>query len=330
VTLPAHSVVPPLPSCLRPVVDYLERHFLYPTHMSSDASFEYAGDKPSSLFSQTSLSVRNATGCVMVADNTFLPKQSPPLLAVLLSGMKRIMNVNSFLAELICGTLLSHLRGHFTGNQILGNMDCGSVLDLQDQQTHLSSEKATTQRRVYGRILQSLLLARGIHPPFCHEFSHPDRFHPATKNRPARPPIPQAQWTTQQWLNHLADRYVSPHPRHTVMMASQKLAPGRIFRIEVEVFLSQVLAPDSLYWARRGMPTVNPIGSFYSPLTRAYEYLRQREAGYEAQSRTEESKYYPKGYWTTCSLAFMKPVLDKLGASRFSDLRANYLLVMWD
>jgi hypothetical protein len=78
------------------------------------------------------------------------------------------------------------------------------------------------------------------------------------------------------------------------------------------------------------MPTVNPIGSFYSPLTRAHEYLRQREAGYEAQSRTEESKYYPKGYWTSCSLAFMKPVLDKLGVSRFSDLRANYLLVMWD
>jgi hypothetical protein len=26
----------------------------------------------------------------------------------------------------------------------------------------------------------------------------------------------------------------------------------------------------------------------------------------------------------------MKPVLDKLGSSRFSDLRANYLLVMWD
>jgi hypothetical protein len=78
VTLPAHSVVPPLPPCLRPVVDYLEHHFLSPTHMSSDASFEYAGDKPSSLFSQASLSVRNATGCVMVADNSFLPKQSPP------------------------------------------------------------------------------------------------------------------------------------------------------------------------------------------------------------------------------------------------------------
>jgi hypothetical protein len=26
----------------------------------------------------------------------------------------------------------------------------------------------------------------------------------------------------------------------------------------------------------------------------------------------------------------VKPVLDKLGSSRFSDLRANYLLVMWD
>jgi hypothetical protein len=44
------------------------------------------------------------------------------------------------------------------------------------------------------------------------------------------------------------------------------------------------------------MPTANPIGSFYTPLTRAHEYLRQREAGYELQSRTEESKYYPKGY----------------------------------
>jgi hypothetical protein len=129
--------------------------------MSSDASFEFAGDKPSSLFSQTSLSVRNATGCVMVADNTFLPKQSPPLLAVLLTGIKRIMDVNSFLAELICGTLMSHLRGHFTGNQILGDMNCGSVLDLQDQQTHLSPEKATTQRRAYGRVLQN----QGNSPP---------------------------------------------------------------------------------------------------------------------------------------------------------------------
>jgi hypothetical protein len=96
VTLPAHSVVPPLPPCLRPVVDYLERHHLTPTHMSSDASFEFAGDKPSSLFSQNSLSVRNATGCVMVADNSFLPKQSPPLLVVLLTGIERIMNVNFF------------------------------------------------------------------------------------------------------------------------------------------------------------------------------------------------------------------------------------------
>jgi hypothetical protein len=78
------------------------------------------------------------------------------------------------------------------------------------------------------------------------------------------------------------------------------------------------------------MPTANPIGSFYIPLTRAHEYLRQREAGYELQSRTEESKYYPKGYWTSSSLAFVKPVLNKLGSSRFSDLRANYLLVMWD
>jgi hypothetical protein len=145
------------------------------------------------LFSQASLSVRNATGCVMVADNFFLPKQSPPLLVVLLTGMERIMDVSSFLAELICGTLMSHLCGHFTENLILGDMDCGSVLDLQDQQTHLSSKRATTQRRVYGRILQSFLLAKKIHPPFCHEFSHPDRFHPATKNRPARPPIPQAQ-----------------------------------------------------------------------------------------------------------------------------------------
>jgi hypothetical protein len=90
------------------------------------------------------------------------------------------------------------------------------------------------------------------------------------------------------------------------------------------------MAPDSLYWIRRGMPTANPIGSFYTPLTNAHEYLRQREAGYELQSRTEESKYYPKGYWTSSSLAFVKPVLDKLGSSRFSDLRANYLLVMWD
>jgi hypothetical protein len=59
-------------------------------------------------------------------------------------------------------------------------------------------------------------------------------------------------------------------------------------------------------------------------------FLCQREAGYELQSRTQESKYYPKGYWTSSSLAFVKPVLDKLGSSRFSDLRANYLLVMWD
>jgi hypothetical protein len=73
VTLPAHSVVPPHPPRRRPVVDYLERHHLYPTHMSSDASFEFAGDKPSSLFSHLSETPRDASWCRIIPSSPSNP-----------------------------------------------------------------------------------------------------------------------------------------------------------------------------------------------------------------------------------------------------------------
>jgi hypothetical protein len=78
-----------------------------------------------------------------------------------------------------------------------------------------------------------------------------------------------------------------------------------------------------------GMPTVNPVGSLYSPSNQALNYLLQRDL--KVSLRPPETRYYDPTYWARCgSVQLLRPVLNKLAGSRSSDLRSAYLCLVWD
>jgi hypothetical protein len=108
------------------------------------------------------------------------------------------------------------------------------------------------------------------------------------------------------------------------------LRPLKVVRICVEDLLSEVMNPGSLSWEYGGMPTLNPVCSELSPLVAAKAYLRQRDDGALAASRSLASRYYPVNYWSQSFLCLIQPVLNRLGSSRYSVLRASYLNLVWD
>jgi hypothetical protein len=246
--LPAGPIIPPLPPCLLPVVVFLREQNITPVLISSDASFEYAGGPPSSVFTNTELAVANCTACIMVADSSF-PLSSPPAVAVIIHGLERIQHGNPLIGELVGGTGMSHLRLPFPSPlvPIEADMDCGAVTTLQKQQIYLPPDQVSAQHRVYGAVLRAFLQERGDHLQVCHGHAHPERFHPVTRNRPTRPPIPRSLWSTRNWLNHLADTYASPDPM-AITSLEPGLRPRRVFYIQVEDLLNQVMSPDSLVW----------------------------------------------------------------------------------
>jgi hypothetical protein len=78
------------------------------------------------------------------------------------------------------------------------------------------------------------------------------------------------------------------------------------------------------------MPTLNLICSELSPLVAAKDYLRQRDDGALAASRSLESRYCPVNYWSQSSLCLIQLVLSRLGSSWYSELRASYLNLVYD
>jgi hypothetical protein len=197
---------------------------------------------------------------------------------------------------------------------------------LQDQQIHLPPDLVLAQHRVYG-VLRAFLQGRGDHPRVRPGHAHPERFHPATRNCPAHPHISRFQWSTRNWFNHLADRYTSPDPMATASL-KPRLRPQRVFHIQVEDLLSQVMSPDSLVWMSQDMPTVNLVCSILSPLLGASAYFAQRDS--RALTRSVLTRCYPEGYWSQSSLGLLQSVLDKLGSPRFSDFQAIYLNLVWN
>jgi hypothetical protein len=228
------------------VVAFLREQNINPVLMSSDASFEYAGGPPSSVFNDRELAVANCTACIMVADSSF-PLSNPPAMAVIIHGTERIRHGKPFIGELVGGTGMSYLRSPFPSLlvPIKTDMDCGAVTTLQDQQIYLPPNQVSAQYRVYGAVLRAFLQGRGDHPRVRHGHAHPERFYPATRNCPARPPISHSQWSTRNWLNHLTDRYASPDPMATASL-EPGLRPRRVFHIQVEDLLNQVMSPNSL------------------------------------------------------------------------------------
>jgi hypothetical protein len=323
--LPAGLIIPPLPPCLLPVVTFLREQNITPVLMSSDASFEYAGGPPSSVFNNTELAVANCTACIMVADS-FFPLSGPPAVAVIIHGIERIRHGNPFIGELVGGTGMSYLRSPFLSPlvSIEADMNSGEVTSLQDQQIHLPPDQVSAQHWVYGAVLRAFLQGRGDHPRVCHRHAHPERFHPATRNLPARPSIPRSQWSTRNWLNHLADRYASPDPMATASF-KPGLRPRRVFYIQVEDLLNQVMSPDSLVWVSQDMPTVNPVCSILSPLL-GRAYLAQRDS--RTFTRSALTRYYPEGYWSQSSLGLLQSVLDNRQGCLTQ--RATYLNIVWD
>ena len=220
---------------------------------------------------------------------------------------------------------MSFLRAAF-GYPISADMDCAAVIALQNQQEHLSPEAASEQNKVYGALLRALIQAKGNQPPIQHGYAHPERFHPATKTKPARPIIPRSQWTKRLWMNHMADRYASHKFDNNL---APGLQPQRVFRIQVEDLLSQIMPPDSLFWVHARMPTVNSVCALKSPEYEAAEYLAQRDMQATETSRNQ-SRYYPDGYWASSVIGLLKPVLDSLTGKRFSDRRTTLLNLIWD
>jgi hypothetical protein len=121
-SLPTRSIIPPLPPCLLPVVAFLREQNITPVFMSSDASFEYAGGSPSSVFNDTELVVAT---CIMVVDSSF-PSSGPPVVAVIIHGIEHIHG-NPFIGELVGDTGISHLRSPFQSPlvPVEADMDCG-------------------------------------------------------------------------------------------------------------------------------------------------------------------------------------------------------------
>jgi hypothetical protein len=191
-SLPTSPLIPPLPPCLAPVRNFLVEAGITPSHMSSDAGFSHTGGLPSSVFTLSQPEVSNCTACFVVACDKFDPGNSPPAAAIIIKGIERIKLLNPFLGELIGGIAVSYLRSSFP-NPITADMDCAAVINLQDQQSHLPPKRASDQKRLNGALLRALIQGKGNQPPIKHGYAHPERFHPATKTKPARPTIPRSK-----------------------------------------------------------------------------------------------------------------------------------------
>jgi hypothetical protein len=279
-SLPTSSLISPLPFCLAPVRKFLVEAGIILSHISSDAGFSQTGGLPISVFTMSQPAVSNCTACFVVAYDKFDPGSSPPAAVIVIKGIKRIKLLNPFLGELIGRIAMSYLRSSFP-NPITADMDCAAVINLQDQQSHLPPQWASDQKRLYGALLRALIqgkgpLCEGNQPPIKHRYAHPERFHPATKTKPARPIIPRSKWNKRLWLNHVADWYASHN--FTPEMIADNLRPRRVFRIRVEDLLSKVMSPDSLFWSSARIPSVNTICSLKSKVIKSTGYLKQRDA----------------------------------------------------
>jgi hypothetical protein len=206
--LPVSPLIPTLPDRLQDVVSYLEENNVVSTHMSSDAGLDHFTGPPSSVFLVGPKLAGRSSACVIVADATFSPLKPPPAVAIVIEGLERIPQLNSFISELIGGLAMSFVRGRYDF-PILANMDCKSVTDMQASQAHLPPAEAQAQGKVYYQVLRAFHQVRGSQPPIVHRESHPERPRPPKKNSPGRRAIPEDQWTHSNWLNHLADRYAS-------------------------------------------------------------------------------------------------------------------------
>ena len=326
--LPVSPPAIPTPPCLLPVLNYLDEQGITPTHMSSDAGFAFAGGEPGIIFTQPKLNAGACNACIMIADDSFQPEVVPPAAAVIIEGMERIPFVKSFLTELIGGIAMVHMRSNFK-SIIQADMDCKSVIDLQTRRDISSgSTSDDCQRRPYGLLLRAFRGGMGHQPWVRHGQAHPERARKATATLPGRGPIPIHLWTRRNWLNYLADRNADPDPEATADHPRRRLSPRRTFRIPVETLLTEVMGPDAIYWIRDGYPTPNRVGSLLPPVTRAMEYLSQRDL--KALSRPIESRQYPPDYWYHSCIGILKDVLDRLGAPRHSDLRCALLCLIWD
>jgi hypothetical protein len=213
--------------------------------------------------------------------------------AIVIEGLERIPHLNSFISELIGGVAMSFVRGRYDF-PILANMDCKSVTDMQASQAHLFPAEAQAQRKLYNQVLRAFHQVRGSQPPIVHGESHPERPRPPKKNSPGRRAIPEDQWTHNNWLNYLADRYASG-PGATAGLTKRNLKPTKVFTFQVEDILNSAVPPDSLYWRYdNSMPLVNGVGSPLSLRMGAEAYLAQRDS--KALSRAPETRHFPPDY----------------------------------
>jgi hypothetical protein len=172
------------------------------------------------------------------------------------------------------------------------------------------------EHQAYGIIVQLILQATA---PYQHRIehteAHPEKERPTTATLPGRPPIPRAQWTLQNHLNVLADRYSAPAlPPFT----DQMFVPHKVVVISAFDLLNGFMPAGWTYWQHDGMPTVNPLG--VSTL-RAERYLARRDAA---------GSYYPRGYWTASQIGLLSIVLNILAPGRNHGLRATYLGIVHD
>jgi hypothetical protein len=144
-SLSTSPLIPPLPSCLAPVRNFLVEAGITPLHMSSDAGFSLTGGLPSSVFTLSQPKVSNCTACFVVACDKLDPGNSPPATAIIIEGIERIKLLNPFLGELIGGIAMSYIRSSFP-NPIIADMDCAAVINLQDQQSHVPPERASDKK----------------------------------------------------------------------------------------------------------------------------------------------------------------------------------------
>jgi hypothetical protein len=181
--LPVNPLIPTLPDRLQDVVSYLEENNVVPTHMSSDAGLDHFTGPLSSVYQVGPQLANRSSACVIVTDATFSPLKPPPVVAIVIEGLKRIPHLNSFIFELMGGVAMSFLRGRYDF-PILTNMDCKSVTDMQASQAHLPPAEAQAQGKVYNQVLRAFHQVRGSQPPIDHGESPAEEELPGSPGHP--------------------------------------------------------------------------------------------------------------------------------------------------
>jgi hypothetical protein len=100
-----------------------------PKFMSSDAGYHLAKRPPRAAWSPTPELPRNITGAVIAAGEDYVPRQTRPLLAFIITGIELIRLTTPFLGELLGALLMSYLRSCFD-HPIHAYMDCLSVIKI--------------------------------------------------------------------------------------------------------------------------------------------------------------------------------------------------------